>query len=300
MVVDASNPSRGIIAGLDLALHVTALPSWEDEILPLGDSAFQSIDLGQLPVGEPPPEQRYRYDLESFFFLLIWSACKLAASVPYEERWHGIDVGQTVLSLVFGEEGEGEMEPAPDFRAGEMIPEGGVGEWRSDADIQELKTRLVLLDQYALEDGDDDDGDDFNAKPAIAKGSLLPSLSTTRLNDRMHDRMLLSSLEQLPYGFGRYWILPLQELFRDGYTSRRIWCERKAAAAAASVFPEGEPGHGCGTGRELGSNEMRSAVLSHVGEFDGDTLGGHVTYDKFIWILEKGSAEIGKETSSLS
>jgi hypothetical protein len=270
MLVDASDPSRGIIAGLDLALHVTAPPSWDDEeILPLGDSTFQSIDLGRLPVGTPAPEQRYRYDLESFLFVLIWSACKVACGVPYEERWHGMDVGQTVLSLVFGyDSGQDESQSDEDYHEGEMIQgEGGVGEWRSDSDIQELKTRFILLDQYALDESNDGEN---NIVEEAANGGL----ASRRLNDRMHDRMLQSSLARLPYEFGERWILRLQELFRDGYTARRLWCERKAAAAAAA-FSTGDRGY----------DEVRSAVL-RVGEFDGDTLGGHVTYDKFMHILE--------------
>lgn len=271
MLVDASNPARGVIAGLDLAIHITVPPSWDqEEILPLGDATFQSIDLGRLPIGTPAPEQRYRYDLESFLFVLIWSVCKVTG-VPYEERWHGMDVGQTVLSLVFGDDPEQDgPRPDEDVHEGETTQrERGAGEWRSDSDIQELKMRFILLDQYAL---DESYGGENSIVEEAANGGLA---IRRRLNDRMHDRMLQSSLGRLPYGFGERWILRLQELFRDGYTARRLWCERKAAAASAA-FSTGEHGY----------EKMQSAVL-RLGEFDGDTLAGHVTYDKFMRILEK-------------
>lgn len=294
MLVDASNPTRGIIAGLDLALRVTTPPSWEDEILPLGDSTFQSIDLGRLPIGKPPPEQRYRYDLESFFFVLIWSVCEAAACVSYEERWHGMDMGKPVLSLVFGYDSEqDEGQPDEDLHEGEMI-RGGVGEWRSDSDIHELKTRLIILDQYALDEEDDYRGDDFS----------IPGMASTRTkkswDDRMHDRLLHSSLARLPYGFGERWILPLQELFRDGYTARRIWCEQKAAAVSAAAFSNNNSNynnHNSKGKSGYGYNQVQSVVF-RVGEFDGDTLGGHVTYDKFMRILESWGPRTGAGTGT--
>jgi hypothetical protein len=165
-----------------------------------------------------------------------------------------------VLSLVFGSDSEQDGLQGNDDYNEERTPGG---EWRSESQIHELKTRLILLDQYALEE-DDSEGDHIDPE---AEGGR-----PRTLNDRMHDRILHSSLARLPYEFGEKWILRLQELFRDGYTARRLWYKRKVAAIAVA-FAKGE------------QHEVRNAVF-HAGEFDGETLDGHATYDNFMRILE--------------
>ena len=71
LMVDANDHSVGVLIDLDLAVRLKEgerrLPF---EPVPAGTLAFRAIDI--LWQGEFVHELRYRYDLESFFYTLVW------------------------------------------------------------------------------------------------------------------------------------------------------------------------------------------------------------------------------------
>src|ERR1700733_887803 len=71
LMVDANDHSVGILIDLDLAVRLKDGERWlRFEPVPAGTLAFRAIDI--LRQGEFVHELRYRYDLESFFYTLVW------------------------------------------------------------------------------------------------------------------------------------------------------------------------------------------------------------------------------------
>lgn len=316
MLADYCDQAKGVIAGLDLAVQIDpdnhiAPGKPNVEIVPHGDPMFYSIDLGGLPAGAPPSALYYRHDLESFLYLLVYTICHLEHDEHVWAEGRRTDNSE-LLHLIF----DNTRHSAKN--ASWNVLEGKTSNWRAhkhygppvdndsatkvDNDsedniharneesiaaasrvVQALKTRFIELDEDAIQDQNDE-----GIVPETAAAAA-PRAGDFFL-EHWHDRTLINLFEAMPHDLGRQLVLPLQIMFREGYKARADW-ERRRRQRRQEMKQRSLEGARTSTGgpkpKPMTSVKGKETAATNTEEhFDHETLGGHVTFDKFIRIVE--------------
>lgn len=127
--------------------------------------------------------------------------------------------------------------------------------------VDALKSRFIHLDADAL----DESG-------ALSEGTPDAAPIGEEFISELHDRTLLSLIDTMPYELGRELVLPLQDLFRKGYKARDDWRAREKKRAEQRAM-------------DVESGQAIAGGIYEMELFDDETLGGHVTFDKFNSVL---------------